>query len=182
MRTSPHRTHSGFSLIEVLVTVVVITVGVLGAVKMQTSAIASTQASRVRSLIALQAGSLASAMYGNSAFWSNHSLVPSELGSRGGVITSDSSGTLALASASCDSVACTPAQLAAHDLRTWSQGINRQIPGYSAAVSCTQVTSDPVTCTIRLDWTEKYVAINRSTGASSVAQTTTQSFTLHVQP
>ena len=55
------RSPRGFSMIEVLITIVVITVALLGAAKMQAAAVSNTQVARVRSLISLQAGSLASA-------------------------------------------------------------------------------------------------------------------------
>src|SRR5204863_9281896 len=66
---NPHRFLAGFSLLEVLVTLIVIAIGLLGLAKTQAAAVSNTQVSRVRSLIALQAESLAGAMHGNRGYW-----------------------------------------------------------------------------------------------------------------
>ena len=45
------RAHAGFSMIEVLVTVVVIAIGLLGVAKMQAASVSNTQVARLRSLV-----------------------------------------------------------------------------------------------------------------------------------
>lgn len=172
------RIEAGFSLIEVLVTLVVVAVGLLGLAKMQAASISNTQVSRVRSLIALQAGSLASAMHGNRNFWAQKGAAAVTFTASGNVVT-DPAGVLN-GTQDCVSNACTPAQLAADDVRTWVSNLNRQFPGYQAAVNCT--ATEPVNCNITLTWTEKYVAINRSTTVGAATQNAPQSFTLFVQP
>jgi type IV pilus assembly protein PilV len=169
---------AGFSLIEVLVTLVVVAVGLLGLAKMQAASISNTQVSRVRSLIALQAGSLASAMHGNRDFWAKKGAAAVTFTASGDVVT-DPANVLS-GTRSCVSNVCTPAELAADDVQTWVRNLNRQFPGYQAAVSCT--ATDPVNCNITLNWTEKYVAINRSTVVGAATQTAPQGFTLYVQP
>jgi type IV pilus assembly protein PilV len=170
---------AGFSLVEVLVTMVVIAIGLLGLAKMQAAAVSNTQVSRVRSLIALQAGSLASSMHGNRGYWAA-GLAPSSFTAAGTAIT-DGSGVLT-GTTDCASTACTPAQLAAYDVQSWVSGLNAQFPSYAATVTCTTAAGAPISCNIKLTWSEKYVAINRSTAASAAAQTATQSFTLYVEP
>src|SRR6266446_2556532 len=91
MRTI-HRRNTGFSLIEVLVTLVVVAIGLLGLAKMQAAAISNTQVSRVRSLIALQTESLASAMHGNRTYWAA-GVAPATF-SATGTTTTDSTGVL----------------------------------------------------------------------------------------
>ncbi|MGC1459686.1 MAG: prepilin-type N-terminal cleavage/methylation domain-containing protein, partial [Steroidobacteraceae bacterium] len=49
----------GFSLIEVMVAVIIIAVGMLGIAKMQALGLSTTESSGVRSLVAIEAASLA---------------------------------------------------------------------------------------------------------------------------
>ena len=67
------RAQAGFSMIEVLVTVVVVSVALLGVAKMQAASVSNTQVARMRSLGALQAESLASLMHSDAAYWGSTS-------------------------------------------------------------------------------------------------------------
>jgi len=169
----------GFSLIEVLVTWVLIATGVLGMAKMQATALSSTQTARVRSLIALQAGSLAAAMRANRAYWAAGK-APASF-SAAGTHISDPSGVLD-DTVACAATLCTPAQLAAHDVQHWVATINAHFPSYGATVNCPLAAGAPVNCDIHLSWSEKVVAAQHSGAASAAAQTSTQRFTLHVLP
>ncbi|HUD32460.1 MAG TPA: type IV pilus modification protein PilV, partial [Variovorax sp.] len=60
----------GFTLLEVLVAIVLVSIGLLGFAKMQALALSSTSVAGNRSMVSMQAGSLAAAMHGNRAFWS----------------------------------------------------------------------------------------------------------------
>jgi type IV pilus assembly protein PilV len=168
----------GFSMIEVLITIIVITVALLGAAKMQAAAVSNTQVARVRSLISLQAGSLASAMHGNPAFWAS-GLAPATFSASGTTVV-DSTGVLNATVPVCSTVVCTPAQMAAYDVQTWAANLNGQIPTYSAAAQCSTAVGAPVTCKLQLNWLEKYVAINTSTAAGT--QTANPSFSLFITP
>jgi type IV pilus modification protein PilV len=59
----------GFSMVEVMVTVIVVVFGLLGLVKMQGLAISATANSSRRGLAAIEADSLANAMQVNHAYW-----------------------------------------------------------------------------------------------------------------
>ena len=164
------RAQAGFSMIEVLVTVVVIAIGLLGVAKMQAASVSNTQVARTRSLVALQASSLASMMHGNRGYWGGTS-APTSLTLSGAGSTSPCT-----TSAPC----ITPTAMANGDILLWKAGIFAQIPTYNATVACTP-TATPVTCLITLTWTEKTVAINTSTAAAA-AQQTSAPFTLLVTP
>ena len=92
MTTGRAGREAGFSMLEVLVTLVVVATGLLGFAKMQAAAVSNTQIARVRSLIALQASSLASSMYSNRHYWSQ-GLTPTTFSVAGGVV-SDGTGYL----------------------------------------------------------------------------------------
>ena len=61
----------GFTLLEVLVAILVTSVGLLGLAKMQALAVSSTQVASSKSIIAMQTAGLAAAMHGNRAYWGN---------------------------------------------------------------------------------------------------------------
>lgn len=171
----------GFSLLEVLVTILIIAIGFLGLAKTQAAAVSNTQVSRVRAIIALQTGSLASAMHGNREFWGSPGVAPANFSVTGTTIV-DTSGTLTVAGVDCVTSICTPAQLALYDVQSWSTNMNNQFPGYSLAAGCSTTTTLPVSCTLKVTWNEKYLAVNRSTSASSASMTANQNYTLFVQP
>jgi type IV pilus assembly protein PilV len=162
---------SGFSIIEVLVTIVVVSVALLGVAKMQAASVSNTQVARTRSLVALQAESLASLMHGNRLYWSDPTAVQASWSSTGAVAptTACSGGNV-----------CAAKDMASADWNNWLAGLYSEIPTYSATVGCATATS-PVTCLITITWTEKSVAINSST-ASAAAQVTSQPYTLLVTP
>lgn len=177
---SVKRPARGISLIEVMVTLAVISVGLLGVVKMQAAAIASTQSARTRSLVALQAGSLASAMRANPGYWGSASLVATSFSASGTTIT-DASGVLTATPPDCTTATCTVQQLAAYDLQNWAASMNQHFPSYQASGTCDNTASVPVRCSLTITWREKQLAINASTAASA-SDALPASYTLLVQP
>lgn len=188
-RPPPHAMR-GFTLLEVLVAILVVALGLLGLAKMEALAISNTQISSSRSLIALQASSLGAAMQGNKGYWAA-GVAPATFSTAGSVVT-DSTNVLTQTVTPCASATaptapvCTPAQLAAYDLQTWAANMAAQFPSYAANFTCNNVAGAPVSCVITITWSEKYVALNRTTAtgsaASGGAQTATQSYTLYVAP
>lgn len=178
----------GFTLIEVLVAILVTAVGLLGLVKMEALAISNTQVASSRSLIALQASSLAASMHGNRAYWAA-GVAPTSFSALGSVITDNLTGVLGQVGPNCATAAapaCKPAQLAAYDLQTWAANMTLLVPTYSASFTCTNSAGSQISCVITISWSEKYVALNRTTATGSAAsggtQTATQSYSLYVAP
>mgnify|MGYP001546703398 FL=1 len=177
----------GFTLIEVMVALLVVAIGLLGLAKMGALAVSNTQVSSTRSLIALQASSLGAAMQGNKGYWAA-GVAPVAFSTQGTTVT-DATGVLTQAVPTCFSASapalpvCTPAQLAAYDLQTWAANMTAQFPSYAANFVCNSVAGAPVSCTITITWSEKYVALNNTTAVTSGAvQNATQSYTLYVAP
>ena len=179
MGSSRRQRQRGFTLIEVLVALIVTAVGLLGLAKMQLLAMSSTKEAGSRALIALQAGSLASAMYANGAYWAS-AAVATSVTATGTVVkglgVSDGGG--------CATAKCTGLVLAATDMQTWATAMNNQFPTYNASVTC-DPTSLPVNCTIAVTWIEQQKAIGNVEGVvrTTVSATpATQSFSMYVQP
>jgi len=171
-----YRRARGFSLMEVMVALVVSTIGLLGLAKMEALGLSSTSVAGSRSLAAIEASSLAAAMHANPGFWAA-GVAPLSI-----VITA---GTPYSAPTSCLNVpgpgSCTPANMMAYDLNQWSTSLNQVLPGSLATINCTQpVGNTPVTCTIQLQWTENGVAV--SAQQSLMANLANPTYVLYVQP
>lgn len=185
----------GVTLIEVLIALVVASIGLLGVAKMQALSLASTRGSSTRSLISIEAASLASAMHANEKYWkavssgfyANVNINSSNSFSVGAISSSDS--TLAY-STDCTSASCastTNFAMAGYDLYTWGANINNIVGGATGSVNC---SGSPATCTITVTWNENRVGLNLGVNNSSsvtVNSTTNggqeqQTFQLLVQP
>lgn len=185
IKTHYKRRQRGVSLLEVLIALLVIAVGVLGLTKMQALSISNTQVSGSRGLVALQASSLAAFLHGNKGYWQDG--VGSTLCTGTTCTFSGLSSTVlgtAPALSSCQGItsatACTPAQIAALDITTWMNNINRQVPSYTGIITC---SGTPTTCTIQINWYEKAAGMNIATAdQAATTSATQQAYYLYVQP
>ncbi len=182
----------GFSLVEVMVGLVVISVGLLGIAKMQALAMSSTGGAKMRSLAALEAASLASALHADRAYWSAivaTQAAPFVVKTNGASIASATDAALT-ATQTCfvaSPGACTTTQMAAYDLQDWvagnaatgTVGLNSQLPTPQSTITCYQTTG-PTSCIIQITWNEHLVATN--TAAANVAAVEATAYTLYVEP
>lgn len=187
-----HQLAGGFSLIEVLVALIVVSVGLLGIAKMQAIAYSSTGVASKRSLAAIEAASLASSMHANRAYWSVAGVAPASTTVTGAVVTASSDPQL-LAVTDCTSAGgpCTSAQLAAYDLNGvngWAPTL-KQLLGTSdtATITCISpaASTAPVTCTVNIQWSENQVALNTQEAAAANAGPSAlqlPSYTLYIEP
>lgn len=195
------RQQRGFTLIEVMVAVIVMCAGLLGVAKMQALALASTNVANVRSVVAIEAASLAATMHENRAYWA----VLEPTANTNGTITITSTGPTATPNITAADTAfattqdCTSgggtktsaslpwcntsAKVAAYDLQQWANAVNKVMPNYTATIVCNNST--PVSCTVQVTWTERAVALNKqevsATGSSS-SYLQAPTFTLFVEP
>ncbi len=171
---------AGFTLIEVLITLLVVSVGMLGLAKLEAAAVSESKASRVRSLMSFQAESLASLMRANRAYWATTaSPLP------GFTITTDGNltyptGMSAGTDPACKTAPCSASSLAYLDLKTWGTAYTGTFPGATATITGT-TTAAPTGYDIKLAWVEGRVAINRATAGAGAASDAV-SMILHVQP
>ena len=186
MRRHAHRGRArGFSLFEVLVTLIVLGIGLLGIAKMQALALSSTGVAGMRSLAALEASSLAASMRADRAYWAQGGVAVAPGITVTGTTISDP--TLA-APAECTTAAgvnppnCAPAVLAAYDLQRWANAVNALLPGPVSNIRCTNVVNAPVDCTIQISWGENAVALNAQGTSTAGATFNVPTYTLYVEP
>jgi len=178
----------GFTLIEVLVALIVTSIGLLGIAKIQALVFANTGSASTRSLVAIQAASLAATMHANRAYWAGPGSAPSPLTITGTTISDNTLNTTATNPQDCNfsgstvAVPCTPALLAAYDLHTWANALSTLLQGASPVTTITCPNNIPVNCTIQITWNEKTVALNAQATAGTTANTFAPTYTLYVEP
>ncbi|MBS0366588.1 MAG: type IV pilus modification protein PilV [Proteobacteria bacterium] len=173
----------GFSLVEVLIALAVLSIGLLGVAKIQALGLSSTAVAGKRALAAIAADSLAASMHENEGYWTSTSAIPT-----GPIGTTTYTGPVAPATWCWKAKAgytgpCTPAQLANYDLQNWASSLAQLLPNYQAIVTC--ALNGVTTCTITIQWYEKTLAVNaQGTGAAVTqnAATNAPTYTLFVQP
>ncbi len=195
----------GFTLLEVMVALVVTSIGLLGIAKLQALAYASTGSASMRSLVALQVAGLAASMHADRDYWAGN-FAPSPLTITG---TAISDGTLANTATTANycvlgsgNTPCgTPSAanptlaptLAAFDLHTYATALNQMLGNSNpiTTITCTpNPTTATVSCTIQVNWNEKAVSINTQSQQSTVQENTAQGtlgtfapmYTLYVEP
>jgi type IV pilus assembly protein PilV len=177
----PTRTRArGFSLVEVMVALVVVSIGLLGLAKMESLALSSTSVAGSRALAAIQAASMAAAMHANPSYW-GAGLAPAST-----TIFYDSTPALQISDTGLATAAtcltpgtgsCTPAQMAAYDVQLWAVALKAVLPAPFATIVC-NTNGFPVTCTVTIQWAENAVAGNAQQTVALAAPT----YTLFVQP
>ncbi len=185
------RRSTGFTIVEVMVALVIISVGLLGIAKMQALALSSTGVSRLRSLAAIEAASLASAMHANRAYWSKATLVQPIAVTGATATTSDVNLRAALTTVNaaggdyCITGAgapCAPVTMAGADLQAWATELNTMLPNATAQITCPSGFT-PLSCTILINWTENAAAMNtQSANAPATGAFQIPTYTLYVEP
>jgi type IV pilus assembly protein PilV len=184
----------GFTLLECMVALFVLSVGLLGVMKLEAVALASTNIAAKRSIAALQASSLAASMHINRGYWTSPDpagatiTVQPGVGATGVAVTAGAPLLAGIAGTAqnCKVVGtpCAPLNMAAYDLQTWgASGANGfalqsigASPNVTATINCG--TAPPTSCMINIVWNENSVSMNaQETGALA-----TPSYTLYVEP
>src|SRR6202451_1061320 len=156
------RAARGFSLIEVLVALIVVSIGLLGIAKMQAIAYSSTGVASKRSLAAIEGASLASSMHANRAYWSVPGTAALNTTVTGTAIASSDPGLAGGGNCTVGgTIPCTPNQLAAYDMQSWAAALKALLPNDQATIVCQSTAAPtPVSCTVTITWTENLVAVN----------------------
>jgi type IV pilus assembly protein PilV len=172
----------GFTLLEVMVALFVLSVGLLGVLKLETVAYASTNVAAKRSIAALEAASLAASMHINRGYWTTPDPAAGTITVTGTVVAVTQNAPLLAgviaAPQVCTSatIPCLPLNMAAYDLQQWAVSLQALLPNVTAAVNCG--TASPLSCMINIQWNENAVAIN----AQESGALASPSYTLYVEP
>ena len=121
------RAQQGASLIEVLVSMVVLAIGILGISALQANSMKSNQSSYMRTQAIMHTEDIVERMRSNLAGVSNGNY---------------NDPTPAINAACLSAAACTPAQLAAHDVAEWEAGVAANMPLGSAVVCIDSTPED----------------------------------------
>jgi type IV pilus assembly protein PilV len=160
-------------LVEVMVALIVCSVGLLGLAKMESLALVSTSVASARSLAALQASSMAAAMHANRGYWAA-GLAPATT-----IVDATVNHNFSAARSCTTGGACSVNEMAAYDLQQWAVALFPLLPSYSGLITCNTGTF-PVNCTIQITWVENAVAANGSQTAITGLQAPT--YVLYVEP
>ncbi len=136
----------GFSMIEALVTMVILAIGLLGVAGLQIASVRNTQVAAQRSIATQQAYDMAERMRSNMGRFVSGVPVPGE-GTAGGAY--DNLGANTPAAPAC-APNCTPAQQAVTDHSEWNTANGRVLTGGSGTVVGNLANGFTVT----LNWTE----------------------------
>ena len=183
----------GFSLVEVMVALIIIAVGMLGIAKMQALALSTTESSGVRSLVAIEAASLAASMHANRDYWVQGPPPPSftvgvqSSGSApAAVVITDPTNILSATSNCATTGTCTAPQVAAYDVQQWGAALGQVVPAALATITCNLAAApQPLSCTIQISWQENVVGTNNAAAAaasSGAGLLNSPQYTLYVEP
>ena len=188
-------TQGGFSLIEVLVALIVCSIGLLGLAKMESLALSSEGVAGTRTIAAMEASSLAAMMHADRGYWGSSSVTSSATltwnAATSAVTISDA--TL-LGSYNCTTsgaTSCTPIQLASYDLQNWAginavtsvPGLEALLPGYTVIITCTPPAATvPAVCNVSISWVENAVASNATQNNIAAVSAALPTYQLIVYP
>jgi type IV pilus assembly protein PilV len=128
----------GFSMVEVLVTLTIIAIALLGSAGLQAYALKTNQGGQFRNQAAFFISDIVERMEANKVY-----------------AASASGYTSALTTATdCATATCSPAVLAQYDVRTWQAAIASAVPGGTGTVT-QNTTGNPSTYTIVVSWVDR---------------------------
>jgi type IV pilus assembly protein PilV len=143
----------GAGLIEVLVAILVLSIGLLGMIGMQTAALKYEQTGWARSALASSIGSLSERIRANANAQADAYAFSRTYQAERTSIDSDS--TYFTPAKDCNSQTCTEAELAAYDLLIWRRDLNQQLPGAVGMVAATGTKGIDLRFLITVAWFDK---------------------------
>jgi type IV pilus assembly protein PilV len=137
MQTRAPSNEFGFSLVEVLVALVVLSVGMMGIAALHGQSLSAARTAQYRSIAIVLASDMADRIrlnrLGQGAYLGPSTYAP------------------------CDpagATTCTPAQMAAYDLWAWNREVGQRLPGPGTTQILFNPATVPPTFTVRVNWVE----------------------------
>lgn len=132
----------GFTLLEVLIALLILSIGLLGLASLQTSGLRSNQMASMRTTSTQLAYDIADRMRAN----------PVGVDAQNYTIAANAADPVILSGENCESITCSTSQMATYDLAQW-RGAVRSLPGGTSAIVRT-VTGAVITHTVTVFWDE----------------------------
>lgn len=146
----------GAGLIEALVAILVLSIGLLGMVGMQTASIKYEQTGWVRSALSSNISSLADRIRANaSADADAYTFSRTYAAERASIEATPLPNTYLTPAKDCNTTACTNDELAAYDLVVWRNDLNQQLPGAVGFVTPTGVKGVDLRFGVTVAWFNK---------------------------
>jgi len=140
--SAPNAAQRGFSMLEILITLVIIAIALLGTAGLQVNAMRMNKGSQFRTQAIFLASDMAERMEANKA--------EAILGTYAVAATS----AVGAAATNCAAAACNSAGLAAWDINQWGTSITNVLPQPSWSITQT-VAGNPSTYSIVINWTDR---------------------------
>jgi type IV pilus assembly protein PilV len=130
---------SGFTLLEVLITLVILSIGLLGLAGLQAVGLSQNHSAYLRSQATQAAYSIADRMRANQVASANY-------------LSSFMLPSAATAQAGCTAGGCTAAQMATNDLFEWNTALSSSLPNIAVPVELGNITLNGAVFTITINW------------------------------
>jgi type IV pilus assembly protein PilV len=174
----------GFTLLEVMVALVITSIGLLGIAKIQALAYASTGSASVRSLVALQAAGLAASMHANRNYWAAGK-APVTLtisGTTFNPVLNAAAASLNYCVSGYGNTPCDETTLAAFDLFNYANSLNLMLGNSNPVTTINCPLFNPISCTIQVTWNEHVVSVNSNSATSTTQTAFAPTYMLYVEP
>ncbi len=158
MNSTPRSGARGFSMLETLVTLLIITLWLLGTAGVQSSSLRLNKAAQYRTYAILLATDISERMESNKASAVN-----------GGYNFTLAAGGTPPSASDCTQMKCNANQLASYDLQDWATRAQGLLPNVALSVSAD--ASTPINYTINIQWSDR--APNVATGSTETLSYTT---------
>ena len=150
---APARAQRGATMLEILVTLLIVTLWLLGTAGVQSSALKLGKAAHFRTEAVLLASEIAERMEGNPA------------AAKSGSYACAATACLTGSASTCVGTSCDAASLAAFDVAEWGARVAATLPGATAKIEFTPGSTPAYTVTI--GWTDR--GNSRTTGTTETS-------------
>jgi type IV pilus assembly protein PilV len=140
-KNSDHKNSSGFTLVEVLVALVVLSIGMLGIAALYVESLRAGRSALIRSQAVTLASDMADRIRANRQGDGAYAK---------GIATHPATDSACEPSGS----GCVPAVMAAHDLAVWDEEVTANLPGGTCSVVAADAGGGIFTYTITVNWAE----------------------------
>jgi len=136
---APNNKQSGFTLLEVLITLVILAIGLLGLAGLQAVGMNQNLSAYHRGQATQAAYSIMDRIRANQATSANY-------------LSSFMLPSAATVQAGCTAGGCSAAQMATNDLFEWNEALNNSLPNIAVPVDLGNITINGTILTITINW------------------------------